>query len=184
MSDKNKGSVLVLTLIIITVVSSISLTTLSIAVSQYQIKKNNSSVKRALYLCEDGINNATLRVYTLVSCACADSAGKADEYIELYPEDIAGAEALFKSNYKSYVINRAVSTINISGNPSTKVANTDELFFIGEKLTLRIRSKYMSADDIEKSVTAELDIWVPCYRDIKTGVTDVSELFVLSSLEF
>ncbi len=183
MSDKNKGSVLVLIVIIIAIVSSISLMTLSIATSQYQIKKTNSNIKRALYLSEDGINNTAMRVYNMVCSACNDSVSKVDEYIEAYPEDVDGAEALFRSSYKSYVINRAAGTVKSSKNPATELENYDKLFFKGEKLTLCIKSTYVSTDGIKKSVSAEMHLLIPRYADIKTGRTDPSELFELSSID-
>ncbi|NYB74288.1 hypothetical protein HZF24_09035 [Sedimentibacter hydroxybenzoicus DSM 7310] len=183
MLNKNKGSILILMVIIIAIISSISLTTLSIAVSQYQIKKTNSNIKRAFYLSEDGINSASLRACDLICRACADSANKTDEYVELYPDDIAVAESLFKNNYKLYVINRAASTINNGGNPSIKIINYNDLFFMDEKLTLHVKSTYVSDAGIEKSLNVNLVILIPCYADIKAGILDFSELFHLSSFD-
>lgn len=183
MLNKDKGSILILMVIIIAIIGSISLATLSIAASQYQIKKTNSSIKRAFYLSEDGINTAALRVCDLICRACEDSANKTDEYAELYPDNIAVAEALFKNNYKLYVINRAASTINNSGNPSIKIVNYNDLFFMDEKLTLHVKSTYISDTGIEKSLNADLVILIPSYEDMKAGMLDFSGLFYLSSFD-
>ncbi len=182
--DSNlKGSVLILMVIIIAVITSIGLVTLNIAVTQFQIKKSNSNIKRALYLSEDGINSSSLKAYNLICEACADSINKADEYITLYPDDIAGAENLFKNNYKMYVINKALQRINSNSNPSIEVTNYNYLFFINEKLTLRVKSKYIFDTGIEKSLSADLVILVPDYIDIKANTFDLAELFYLSNFD-
>jgi len=181
--NKDEGSILILMVIVIAIISSISVLTLNIAISQYQIKKTNSNIKRAFYLSEDGINSAALRTYSLICYACEDSADKADEYLKLYPDDIDGAEALFKNNYKLYVINRAVSIINSNENPSLEVVNYNNLFFVNEKLTLRVKSTYISDTGIEKSLSANLVILVPCYADIRTDILDFSKIFYLSSFD-
>ena len=103
--DKKKGSVLILTVTIIAIISSISLVTLNVALSQYEIKKSNSNIRRALYMSEDGINSSILKIYNLVSEACLESAKKADDYMELDPNDYDGANNIFKDNYHSYLIN-------------------------------------------------------------------------------
>lgn len=181
--SKQNGSVLILMVIIIAIIASISSVALNIVISQYQIKKSNSDIRRSLYLSEDGINSSTLKVYDLIYEACSDSLNKADEYMELYPEDIDGAKVLFKNNYKLYVINKAANKINSKRNPFVQILNYNNLFFVNEKLTLVVKSKHISDTGIEKSLTAELIILIPNYIDIKTGTLNHTELFFLSDFE-
>lgn len=165
------------------VLASISLLTLNVAVSSFQIKKSNSNIKRAFYLSEDGINSRLLNAYDLICEACVDSINKADEYLILHPDDISGSETLFKNNYKFYVINKAVNKIKSYDNPFIEVINYNNLYFVNEQLTLRLKSKYISDDGIEKELIADLVILAPDYIDVKTGAVNLDELFYLTNFD-
>ena len=179
----DKGSVLILVVVIVAVITSLGLVTINVSLSQLQIKKANSNIKRSLYLSEDGLNYSYLKVYDLVSEACVDSLIKADAYLLSNPDDSNGAKNLFKNNIKIYVINKGVHRVNSNDNPNIQVLNYNNLILINDKITIRVKSKYISDIGIEKSSTVDIIASVPDYFDVKAGDIDIFDFLYMDCFD-
>lgn len=167
---KNKdGSTLLLMIMVIAAVIMLGTTLLSITMSQYQIRKSNSDVKRAFYLSETGLNESYLRAYELIQDGSADALSKAEEYLIINPEEIEEVKNIFKNNYKQYVIKNAKIYINSSSNPTLTLVNADSLLFKNDKLNMRISSKYISTKGIEKTIAADVIVSIPDFIEASTG---------------
>lgn len=178
---KNKdGSTMLLMVMIIAAVIMLGTTLLGITMSQYKIRKSNSDIRRAFYLSETGINEAYLDFYDLINIASNKALLKAEEHLSLNPDDITGAINIFKSNYKQYVINNALSYINNNGNPKIKVV-TDSLYFTNEKLNIKVSSKYISSGGIEKTIAADIIILIPDFVEAMSGNMDYFKLLDMTN---
>lgn len=181
--SSNKGSILVLTIIIIAVITALGASVLNITMNHLQIKKSNSELKKCFYLSEDGLNNAYLRVYDLIYEASEDSLDVAEEYLKLHPDDVSGASNVFVNNYKLHIINNVISRIRDNSNPNTEVINTGVLTFIQNKLKVRVTSRYISNTKVEKFTSADIIILVPKYSDIVEGKTDNKALIYMDNFD-
>ncbi len=177
----NKGSVLVLLTIIITIITILGFTSLHVTLTQYQIRKSNSAVKKAFYLSENGLNYAYLQVFHLICEAASDSINKADEFLSEESGDIARASDLFYSNYKLYIVSNAVNRICVRSNPQIEISNRSGLVFVNGKLTIRISSKYLSESGILKVTSADIIILIPDYEKVKSGAIDFTSLLYFNN---
>jgi len=175
----NKGSVLVLLTIIIAVITVLGFTCLNISLTQYQIRKSNSAVKKAFYLSENGLNYAYLQVFELLCEAIADSVDKADELLLAEPGDDEAAE-LFYNNYRLYIISNAANRVNSNSNPRIEVLNCSRVSVDG-KLAIRVSSKYISESGILKVTSADIIILIPDYQKTKSGAIDFTSLLYFNN---
>lgn len=180
----NKGSSMVLVVIIITTITLLGFSLLNITLTQYKIRKSNSEIKMALYLSEDGLNYAYLKVYNLIKNVLADSIYKSEDFLLLYPDDYSGAVEMFYNNYKFQLINNVVSIVNSNINPSTEVLNSNKLVFKNNKLTINISSKYVSENGIEKVTAADIIVTIPDYYKVKANEIDLFELIEINNFNF
>lgn len=179
----NKGSILALVVIIIAVSMLLGTSVLYITMSQMQIRKSNSELKKVFYLSENGLNQAYLRVYDLISEATEDSLEKADDYLTLYPGDFNGAGNIFNNNYKLYIISNVSNRIKDTSNPYTQVLNEGALSFVQNKLKIRVSSKYISESRVEKYTSADFIIATPNYQAIVEEDVDLSILINLYNFD-
>lgn len=179
--DKDGSTLLLMVMIIVTVIL-LGTTLLGITMSQYKIRKANSEIKRVFYLSETGINESYLDVYSLIYTASNYSLIKAEEYLISNPDDITEATNIYKTNYKQYVIKNVLSYINNNGNPQIKVVNTGNLYFINEKLTVKVSSKYISIVGIEKTIDADIIVYVPDFIKARSGNIEVFKLLDMTNL--
>lgn len=179
----NDGSTIVLMVLIIAAVIMLGISLLSITVSQYQIRKSNSEIKKAMYLSEEGINISFLNAYSLVISASDNALFMAEEYLIVNPEDIIEAINIFKNNYKVHFIKNVISYINNNGNPQIKVVNTGNLYFINEKLTVKVSSKYISSMGIEKTIDADIIVSIPDFNEARSGNMEFFELLAMVNFD-
>lgn len=179
----NKGSVLILLTIILAVITVLGFTSMHITLTQYQIRKSNSAVKKAFYLSENGLNHAYLQVFDIICEAASDSVNKSDEFLMAEPGDFDGASDLFYSNYKLYIVSNAVNRVCSSSNPQIKISNRSGLMFINGKLTIRVSSRYLSESGIKKITAADIIILIPDYEKTKSGATDFTSLLYFNNFD-
>lgn len=171
----NNGSVLILLVVIIAVITTLGITSLNIAMSQYQVKKTNSGVKKAFYLSEGGLNYAYSQSYDLIVEAAADSLRKSDEYILENQEDVQGASNVFYDNYRQCIRSKIKQKIFNNANPYVEVINSTFKFIDGE-LIVQVSSKYLIESGIEKTTYAIISILIPDYLKTKAGLIDFKQL--------
>ncbi len=171
MGYDKKGSVMVLVVVVIAAVTVVASLMLSIAMSQFRIRKSNSELRKAFYLSEDGLNRTYSKIYDLMCAAVEASQSIADEYLTDNPEDIEMAEAIFENSYKRHMLD------NISGcisrqNPYTEITNRTKLAFMNGKLTIRVGSTYISESGTKKHTSADIIVCIPSYTEVKSGTAE------------
>jgi uncharacterized protein YycO len=85
----NKGSVLILMVIVIALVIVMGLSVLNTAAKQYEIKKFNIDSKESFYVSETGINEAYVRTCDLMDESIEAALQVADDYLAINPSDLA-----------------------------------------------------------------------------------------------
>ncbi len=183
MIHDKKGSVMVLVIIIIAVVTALTSLMLSIAAGQFKIRKSNSELRRAFYLSEDGLNKTYLNIYELMCDASEESLKRADEYLTDFPENYAIANEVFVNSYKRYIID------NISGcaggkNPHTKIANEGNLFFVDRKLVIEVKSTYFSESGINRYTAAKITVCIPVYEEVMAGDLNTHKNIYYTAFDF
>lgn len=183
MISNKKGSVLVLVIIIIAIITVLGASILNITMIHMQIKKSNSELKKAFYLSEDGLNNTYLRVCDLICEASKNSIYVVDKHLKLHTDDVNEASQVFVDNYKLYIINNVVRHINDNSNPYIGVMNVTKLTFIQDELKVSVMSKYISEFKVEKITSADVIISIPNYQDVLDGNIDVSTLINVENFD-
>jgi hypothetical protein len=174
----NKGSTMVLLVIVIALVIVLGTSVLSVAVKQYAIKKFNIDFKRSFYMSETGLNEAYVKSCVLIDESIAEALQMADEHLVIYPLDLIEAENIFITNYMSHFRASIVNRIEGAANPSVEIKN-DTLVFKNNALTIILKSSYAHENNVEKFTGVELVIIVPDYNDVADG-----EYNVRSYIEF
>lgn len=160
---KNSGSTLVILVIAISIIIALGISLLSVSMMHFRIKKTNTEIKKAFYMAETGINRAYIDAYDLVMEAVTDSVEKSEEYLLIYPLNSIDAANLFEDNYKVYITGQIANRIKKNSNPYVAVSNAETLFFIDDKLIISIKSKQISENKVEKTISTDLIILVPDY---------------------
>jgi len=176
----DKGSTLVLLVIVMTIIIALGVSILDIAMMQYNIKKYNTEAKQSFYMSETGLNEAFVDAYKLIGEATEDSLIKAEEYLLLFPLNESEAESIFKANYKLYITVNLRNRVLKSSNPAVEVTNENPLVFVDDMLTANVMSKYNSVN-IEKITFVDLIILVPGYYYIKNNVFDISDYIMFDN---
>lgn len=177
--NSNSGSTLILLVIGIAIIIVLGTSLMGVSMINYRIKKSNTEIKQSFYMAETGINTSFVSAYDLLVEAINDSSEKAENYLLIYPLNEIEAESIFSDNFKIFLINKIASRINENTNPQIEITNTQSLVFIGNKLTISIKSKYISKDNVESTTMADLVIVVPDYHYIDS--TDYSKLISLNN---
>ena len=170
----NKGSVLVLLVIVIAIVIALGASLLNVVFTSYDIKRFNTETKQAFYLSENGLNESYVITRFLIEEAIEDSARKTEQYLIEYPLNEEEAKNIFKTNYKQYLTANIKNRINRYDNPSVEVRNSGSLLFIGDILIVSLRSESVF-NEVEKITWVELNIGVPEYEDFIAGEYDVKD---------
>ena len=168
----NKGSTLVLLIIVIALVIVLGASVLNIAVKQYAIKKFNIDSKQAFYFSETGLNEAYVKSCALIEESIIKALQITEDYISINSFN-EQAENIFVTSYKIYIGTNIENRIETASNPKVKVWN-DTLVFIDNALTLELKSSYIH-NDIDKVTGVELVIGVPDYHDVSEGAYDVRD---------
>jgi hypothetical protein len=171
---KNKGSTLVLLVIIIGLVIILGTSVLYVVIKQYEIKKFNTDAKQSFYISETGLNEAYVKSCVLIDESIRRALNIAEEYLALNPLNIIEAENIFITNYKLNIKSNIKNKINTSANPSVEIRNEDSLVFTGNTLTVLLSSRYIN-NSVEKLIWVELKMSVPEFDDVAYGVYDVSD---------
>lgn len=169
----NKGSVLVLLVIVIAIVIALGASLLNTVFINYDIKKFNTETKQAFYLSENGLNESYVVTRNLIEEAIDDSVHKAELYLIEYPLNYEEAKNIFISNYKQYLTSNIKNRID-RYNPSVEVRNSGSLIFISNILIVSLRSESV-LNEVERIVWVELNIGVPEYEDVIDGEYDVKD---------
>lgn len=168
----NRGSVLVMLIIVIAIVFAMGTSLLNIVFINYNIKKFNTETKQAFYLSENGLNESYIAARNLIEEAVEDSVHKVRLYLIEYPANEEEAENIFNSNYTQFLTANIKTRINRCGNPSVEVRNSGSLIFISDILVVPLRSEAV-LNEAEKIAWVELNIGVPEYEDVIDGEYDV-----------
>lgn len=171
-----RGSTLILLVMTVAVTIMLGVSLMSITLTNYKIKKVNNEASQALYMAEYGFNNSYAKTYTLVNEAVTDSINKAEEYLNEYPENAVEAENIFIDNYKLYITDRISNEICDSANPYVDIYDMEHLIFDAGCLTMRVKSKYVSKNNVVKLVAADIIVNIPDYNESINGTVDCSLL--------
>jgi hypothetical protein len=169
----NKGSTLVLLVIVIALVIVLGTSVLNISVKQYAIKKFNIDSKQAFYTSETGLNEAYVRACLLIDESIIKARQIAEDYLLIYPLNLIEAENIFITNYKIHLRANIEDRIETEANPSVEVWN-DTLVFIDDALTVILKSSYYH-NDIDKITGVELVISVPDFHDVSEDAYNVRD---------
>lgn len=169
----NKGSTMVLLVIVMVVIMALGVSILNIAMMQYNIRNYSTEAKQSLYRAEDGLNNAFSNIYSLIEEASSSAFDDAEEYLYLYPLDESGAENIFYTAFKNYVTVNFKSRAESNHNPKVIITNQN-LLFSGNRLTAHLISFY-NTDKIEQNAKADIIVLVPSYLDVKNNVFEAAD---------
>lgn len=188
-----RGSTLVMVMIVMMVLLLLGTTILSLAYSNYKMKKINSQDTASFYLAEAGLEEA----YAMIGSMVDDAIEKGNEevakvyteefirnYIE-YDEEtdqeyidedrlMEDQGKTFKEAYKSYLLSRlkedleniALYQLSSYGEGTPRIiihTDKESLHFENEILTIPLRSTYMK-NHIKKTLDATYEISVPKYQ--------------------
>jgi predicted acyltransferase (DUF342 family) len=163
----NKGSVLILMVIVIALVIVMGLSVLNTAAKQYEIKKFNIDSKESFYVSETGINEAYVRTCDLMDESIEAALQVADDYLAINPSDLVEAENIYRENYMTHLRANIYNRIETEINPSIKIWN-ENLLFIDNELRLILKSSYMHENNVYKISGADFVICVPDYDEVST----------------
>lgn len=170
----DKGSTLVLLLIVIALISLLAASLINILFANYDIKRFNTEDKRAFYLSENGLNESYIITRKLIDEAIVDSSRKAEEYIFEFPLKEEEANDIFIINCQQYIIANIKNRINSHRNPSVEVrslkVDKDML-----NINILLRSTYVSEKNLVKITWLELIAILPEFDHIRDGRYDIGD---------
>lgn len=170
----NKGSTMVMLVIIITILTMLGMVIISLSVSSYKINKVDSSSKKALYISDGGIQAIYCNIYELVAKAVDEAEDEADNLVKDNKETNTEYEykqnQKFKSTYVSFINNNKGQYINKS--PSL-LKKPELIIKINSSKTDSSNSSYIyinrqaeyKVDKIQKIISAIYKITIPNYED-------------------
>ncbi|KPU28071.1 hypothetical protein TR13x_01655 [Caloranaerobacter sp. TR13] len=196
----NKGSTLVLLMIIMAILSLLGVTILTISVTNFKFKMVNSKVKKNFYMTEAGLDEAYIIVKNLIIEAIEEGNKSVEDFIanldleegSIYIKEDGTIDLdalnqaqneLFKDTYKAYVLDNIKNRLENSDNytieldgikPQIEVLN-DFLSFSEDKLELDIESTFIN-DGIEKKIKTSLIISIPNYNEPIYITSTVNEI--------
>ena len=170
----NKGSTLVLLVIVIALVMVLGASVLNIVVKQYEIKMFNSETKQSFYMSETGLNEAYVRSCILINESIEDALQMAQDYLFVNPSDESEAENIFITNYMLNIRANIKSRIDTGANPSVEIYNSP-LTFNNSVLKASLRSSYVNLGNNAKLMWVDLIISVPEFSDVINGGYDVKD---------
>lgn len=171
----NKGSTLVLLVIVISLVIVLGTAVLNVVIKQYEIKRFHTDAKQSFYMSETGLNEAYMMTCVLINESIIKAVQMAEEYLTVYPLNIVEAKNIFDTNYKLNVKSNIRNRIDTFVNPSVEIRDNDTLLFIDNVITVLIRSSYMHENNVEKLTWVELIISVPEFNDVLDGMYNADD---------
>ena len=168
----NKGSTMVLLVIVIALVIVLGASVLNIAVNQYAIKRFNNDSKQAFYISETGLNEAYVKSCFLIDESIIEALQMAEDYILLNPLNEIEADNKFSTNYKINIRTNIENRVEAAANPRVEIWN-DTLVFVDNTLTIILKSSYQHENNVDKVTGVELVISVPDFNDVSNGTYDV-----------
>ena len=172
----NKGSTMVLLVIIIALIIILGTSVLSVAVKQYEIKRVSIESKQCFYMSERGLNEAYVKSCALIDESIGDALQLVENYLIINPLDLIGAKNIFIANYRIYIGTNIKDRIEFSANPSVAVWNDRPLMFDdNDMLRLILKSKYINENKVDRTTGVDLVISVPDYGDVADGAYDVRD---------
>jgi hypothetical protein len=176
----NKGSVLILLVVVIALVIVLGLSVLNSAVNYYAIKKFNTDSKESFYMAETGLNEAYVMTCDLINESIEESLQMADDYLLVNPHSQAEAENIFVVNYMIHIRANIGDRIKTGENPFIEIRNED-LIFVDDILSVMLKASYMHENNVSKVTGAEFVISVPGYNEVSSGTYDVRNYIKLQN---
>ena len=170
----NKGSTLVLLVIVIALVMVLGVSVLNIVVNQYEIKMFNSETKQSFYMAETGLNEAYVRTCVLINESIQTALQLTEEYLAIYPLNETEAKDMFVTSYIQSIRLNIKSRIDTSLNPSVETINSPLLFY-NNVLKVPLLSSYVNLGNNAKHMWVDLIISVPEFSDIVDSGYDVKD---------
>lgn len=164
----NKGSTLVLLVIVIALVLVLGASVLNTVVKQYEIKMFNSESKQSFYMSETGLNEAYVRSCILINESIIEALLIAEDYLDVNPLNEIEAENIFITNYKLNIKTNIKGRVDTSANPSIETVNSP-LAFNNDVLKVSLRSSYENLGNNVKLMWVDLIISVPNLGDVIDG---------------
>ena len=172
----NKGSTMVLLVIVIALLIVLGTSVLSVAVGQYEIKKVNIEAKQCFYMSEKGLNEAYVKSCALIDESIGEAIQLAENYLIINPLDLIEANSIFIANYRIYIGANIEDRIESSANPSIRVWNNRPIMFDDSNvLRLVLKSKYVNENKVDRTTGVDLVISVPDYADVADGAYDARD---------
>ncbi|NLK89942.1 MAG: hypothetical protein GX276_07385 [Clostridiaceae bacterium] len=168
----NKGSTLIILVIVIALVIVLGLSVINTTVNHYEIKKFSIDSKESFYISETGINEAYVRTCDLINESIEAAMQTAEDYLSVDPSDKAEAENIFTVNYMMQISSSIDDSIETRTNPSVKIWN-ENLAFADNTLTVILKSSYINENKVYQITGAEVVISVPDYEEVSAGSYDV-----------
>lgn len=169
----NKGSTMVLLVIVIALVIVLGASVLNVAVKQYAIKKFNIDSKQSFYISETGLNEAYVKSCVLVDESIIKALQITEDYLSINSLN-EQTEDIFITNYKINLRTNIKNKVEVAANPSVEIWNDDTLVFIDNALTVILKSSY-SHNNVDKVTGVSLVISVPDLYDVSEGSYDARD---------
>lgn len=170
----NKGSTLVLLVIVIALVMVLGASVLNIVVKQYEIKMFNSETKQSFYMAETGLNEAYVRSCVLINESIQIALQMAEDYLAVNPLNIIETENMFVTNYILNIKTNIKGRVVTAANPSVEIINSPLLFY-NNVLKVPLLSSYANSGNNAKLMWVDLIISVPKFSDVLDGGYDVKD---------
>lgn len=170
----NKGSTLVILVIVMTIIITLGVSILNISMMHYNIKKFNTESKQSFYKSETGLNTAYVDACELINEAIVDSTEKTEEYLNEFTLNEIEIENIFRVKYRLYIVENIADAIYKKSNPIVEITNVSTLFFVEDKLTVNVKSKYNSINKDEITYV-DIVILIPKYVDVKDNAFEATD---------
>lgn len=203
-----KGSMMLLLMIVIGILTILGTVILSVSISNYKMKLTNSRVKKNFYISDSGIEIAEYIIKNVIKDAVEAGDDAAYEYLinldlerEIEDEELRidspyinddgtinteyierEQNEIFKKTYKDYIkkniVNRIEEVRPKEGRDSINIEPTISAFYNEENLLLNIISEYQE-NNIAKMISCEYKLVVPDYG-IEVKPEEIGEIAEIS----
>lgn len=186
----NKGSSIVLVLVVFAIVGILATAALRLSVMNFQMKATDSQIKNNFYSAESVLDQVTVGLQNYVSDAYVTAY---TEMMEAYSQSLTSSarEAQFKAAFMTQLkskladptdaafYNAALITSMVDSPSATVDCGSHQLIDNGTSITLRdIKVTYTDAKDITSIIQTDINIAAPSMRSVTS--TSLPDLFSYS----
>lgn len=190
-----KGSVMLIVLIAISLISLIGTTVLSLSVTNFKMKTIDRRVKTAFYLAEAGVEEVYSVIIKEIQKAVEIGNIEVEAELSTQSEDqpLSATEknTYFQEAYKNYISNNLVHSINnydyslldVSLNttaPRVEIVEVKDFLYNSDQFILVIEVTH-THERIEKYFKVEYTLWVPEYS---IELSDKNSIFSLLECKY